>query len=249
MSVVEISKKRPFFVVILSLIAVLSGCGNSDSPVTNYEFAADSNTVGLWHFNEGSGQTVSDSSSNNWDLVLGSDATIQTIDPAWTTSGRFGSGVSFTAAETDYVSGPGVTAFSGNEITVEFWIKTSATNTSHPVTTSNIFFFAQLNGNGRLQFGVGNGINWSGSLLASTAINDDLWHYVALVYDGPNGNMYLYIDGALDNSLGSVTTILTNPSTFYVGGRPSNTFVDGRMDEVRVSSIARSATEIASNYP
>jgi hypothetical protein len=85
---------------------------------------------------------------------------------------------------------------------------------------------------------------------ASTPIKDGLWHYVAIVYDGAlaSGTFSLYIDGALENSLTSYGVTLANPSNWYIGGRPSNTFVDGVMDEVRVSNVARTAAEIAANY-
>jgi len=237
-------------VVLLGMAMGCGSSGNSSTPSPNYELAADANTVGLWHFNEGSGQDVGDSSGNAWNLVFGSNSSVETVDPAWAAAGRYGNGIAFTAADEDYVSGPGTAAgtFSGNEITVEFWIKTTSGNTSHPVVTGNVFFTAQLNDTGLIQFDVGDDNTWSGSLSAATAINDGNWHYVALVYDGPSGNMYVYIDGVLDGTKNLVTTVLSAPGTFFIGGRPSNTFVDGSMDEVRVSNIARSASEIAANY-
>ncbi|MDH3198951.1 MAG: LamG domain-containing protein [Candidatus Krumholzibacteria bacterium] len=240
-------------VFVATCLLWVSGCGDDSSappatPVTT-RLSADANTVGLWHFNEGSGQTVADASGNGWDLTLGSNGTAESIDPAWATSGRFGRGLAFTASETDYVSGPGVAAFGNNQITVEFWIKTSSTDVSNPAATGNICFTAQLNSDGRIQAGVGDGSSSSGAALSTTAINDDQWHYVAVVYDGTenSGSLYLYIDGSLEDSITSVNITLADPSTWFIGGRPSGVFVDGRMDEFRVSDNARPASEIADN--
>jgi VCBS repeat-containing protein len=44
---------------------------------------ADSGTVALWHLDEGSGQTVNDSSGHGWNGVLGSSTSVQSSDPAW----------------------------------------------------------------------------------------------------------------------------------------------------------------------
>ena len=44
------------------------------------------NLVGYWQFDEGSGQTAGDSSSNSHDGTLGSTSSIETEDPSWQTS-------------------------------------------------------------------------------------------------------------------------------------------------------------------
>ncbi len=137
-------------------------------------------------------------------------------------------------------------------MTVEFWIKTTNTNTSHPITSGNMCIAMQLNGTGLQQamIGYGYGGTWSPAVTATTPINDGIWHYIALVYDGSlsGGTLSLYIDGVLEDDATSVGLALVDSSSWYIGGRPSNTFVDGAMDEVRVSNTARSATEIADNY-
>ena len=217
------------------------------NPITR--LTADAGTVGLWHLNEGTGQTVADSSSAGWNLTLGDNATVETVDPVWTAAGRFGYGLSFTAAENDYVKSTGLppAVFSGpNKMTAEFWIKTTNTNTSAMITTGDSFLYMQLEGTGTINATVGGGGN---SVYSTTLINDGQWHYIAIVYDGilSGGTLSLYVDGSPEHVRDQRGVLLINPSSWYIGGRPSNTFVDGWMDEVRLSNVARSASEIAAN--
>jgi cell division septation protein DedD len=46
-------------------------------------YTIDENTVALWRFDEGSGQTVADASGNGNALTLGSSASTDAADPAW----------------------------------------------------------------------------------------------------------------------------------------------------------------------
>ena len=173
------------------------------------------------------------------------------MDPAWTTAGRFGHGLSFTAAESDYVSGPGQTGFAvTNKITVEFWIKTTSTNVSHPIKVDPMLVSAQLEGTGILGVTVGNGTMWGAFRSTTTPINNDQWHYIAIVYDGDldSGTLDLYVDGVLEMSEHPYNITIGDSSALYIGGRPSNVFLNGYMDEVRVSKSARTAAEIAANY-
>jgi hypothetical protein len=46
-------------------------------------FTPDANTLGLWHFNEGSGQTAFDVSASANHATLGTSATPDSADPLW----------------------------------------------------------------------------------------------------------------------------------------------------------------------
>jgi hypothetical protein len=60
---------------------------NTERYTTNFTPATtltnDANTVVLYHFDEGTGQTVADESSNNNDGTLGADSSSSTDDPTW----------------------------------------------------------------------------------------------------------------------------------------------------------------------
>jgi len=59
--------------------------------------------------------------------------------------------------------------------------------------------------------------------------------------------MKIYVDGKLVKDCPS-TTVLANPSKYWVGGRPENTFLTGTIDEVRLSDVERTATEIGDYF-
>ncbi len=103
-----------------------------------HELPADINTVGLWHFDESSGQTVNDSSINNNDGQLGSTSGSDSQDPTWnTTSQKLGdSALSF--AEDDYVSiTDDLSLKLTNEMTAEAWIKGDGNTISTIQRTTN----------------------------------------------------------------------------------------------------------------
>ena len=63
------------------------------------------------------------------------------------------------------------------------------------------------------------------------------WHHVAGTYDSSSGEAKLYMDGELGG------TIIPNNNPLWIC-RGQAPFLDGIVDEVRISSIARSQEEI-----
>ena len=108
---------------------------------------------------------------------------------------------------------------------------------------------------GKLFVGTGNSQNvdavvWSygdnAYLSSEQSVQDDQWHHVAATYDGTT--MRLYIDGELDASATVAVTMGTSAvplkigSTFGSGGRgEAQGYLKGKIDEVRISSTARSS--------
>jgi len=80
-----------------------------------------------------------------------------------------------------------------------------------------------------------------GSVLGTTNINDDQWHYVAAVYDG--SKMYLYVDGVRDAYKSLSGSLNVSASSVYIGGSPSQSF-NGLIDDVVIYSRALSEEEI-----
>lgn len=115
---------------------------------------------------------------------------------------------------------------------------------------------------GKLYAGIGNTANvdasvWSygnNAFLASSQSSQDTdWHHIAATYNGTT--MKLFIDGVENASSNVATTVPDNSlpllvgSTYGSGGRgESQGYFDGQLDEVRLSSTAR--TSFTSNpYP
>ena len=76
------------------------------------------------------------------------------------------------------------------------------------------------------------------------------WHHVALVLDRPGSQMHLLVDGVLTDSGAIDNTADTDGNgAFRIGTNWNNGFpFSGSIDEVRVSSSARSEGWIAAQH-
>jgi hypothetical protein len=92
----------------------------------------------------------------------------------------------------------------------------------------------EMSPGGTILYGYINGVS------VQTTI-DTSWHYVTLTYDG--NSIKLYEDGKLRNSTGLSGSINVNAFDLLLGE-----YLSGKLDEVRVSSTARSAAWINTTY-
>jgi hypothetical protein len=77
------------------------------------------------------------------------------------------------------------------------------------------------------------------------------WHHLIGTWDG--ANMLFYIDGNLEGTLdfAGTTRSTANPTcigSYNCSGSPANQSPDGRLDEVRLSNIARSGAWVTTSY-
>jgi len=231
--------------VIAGLSMLVSGCPVcSCEPDRNYvaPFDVDSATLALWHFDEGTGQQVLDKSSNGNNLVLGANNTVEVIDPAWSNSGKFGQSLAFDATG-QYAYLPSIlNAFPGGQLTVEFWVKINNSGvTQEIITTGNSIFNFQVNSSNFAVFTLSDGMALF-TLIGTTNIADNNWHYVAGVFDGITATAVLYIDGLQQARINNINITLPDPSDYYIGSIGGG--ITGNIDEVRLSSIARTESEI-----
>jgi hypothetical protein len=71
------------------------------------------------------------------------------------------------------------------------------------------------------------------------------WHSIAATYDGAASR--IYVDGLLvDQAAGAFTP--TTVGNFDIGGVPFDAFLNGYIDEIRISSVARTSADIANAY-
>src|SRR5690606_18571110 len=99
-----------------------------------------------------------------------------------------------------------------NQITIEAWIKTPATNSQWVAgkydsnNNQGYYLFTQ---NGKAGF---EGPNFNGTAVGSglslTNINDNLWHHLAGVYN--NGKWEIWVDGILESTATFSTVTLPN---------------------------------------
>lgn len=208
------------------------------------------NETGLqlyYKMSDGSGTSVTDNKTGgttNGNLVNG---------PVWKASGCFANptqAIDFDGAE--YISATLNTAI-GSSFTQEVWIyPTDATVTYrgiigyHPDAaisrTPSIYQYGQ-----NVHWGFGDGtpvVGWYSDLTTNNPLVMNSWNHIATTFDGTNYR--LYVNGKEEmNYTGAAGKIPVNTTAFRIG-IVDNYFL-GKVDEVRIWSVARSAQEIRDN--
>ena len=217
----------------------------------------DEHTVAIWFFDEGTGDIVEDASGNGHDgNFIG--------EPEWI-DGKNGKGLSFNGNSASYVEVPHADDLNLAEWTIEGWFLTrSLVGKSSPAgwdcpfsketanpSNRNYAFHIQGSGNqGMLQGSVTIANSFGFATFGATSVVDSKWHYLAATYDG--NNCLLYFDGETDfeSSIPTDNGKIGGPADFNegpvtIGAKPAQNYTyDGIMDEIRLSSIARTQEEI-----
>ncbi len=219
---------------LISLGLVVSQVANAG------EYVGDVNTEVLMHFNEGTGTRAYDSGP------YGNHSSVYAPLPesAWT-AGKYGGGLAVSSVNA-WLLFVDMNGFPSPEsFTYEMWIKCA------PGEWGGIFLQAgypvagYITSDGRIGGRFYYNLYFEG---ATSGLNDGTWHHVAWYND--NGCCGMYVDGVLDGQeclpLGHPWRVpqfadwlqfgyaLFTPQTF-----------GGSIDELRVSTVARTAQEIA----
>ena len=80
-------------------------------------------------------------------------------------------------------------------------------------------------------------------ITSHTDITTKSWHHIAGTYDAKSGQAKVYLDGKLDRKGKLGGTITANNDVLWLGWG-AGPFLDGRMDKVRISNVARTGDEI-----
>lgn len=208
-----------------------------------YNFAPG--PVGYFKFDDGSGTTPVDSSSNGFNGTLAGGA--------WNV-GKYGKALQFDGSATNYVQLPvnNQLAFHYKNYTVSAWINPNAVSgLKHIVarassSSPNKEFILYLNGTtfGGQNWAVGGGT--ASNCSVANAATANTWSHVTYVYN--NGYSYCYVNGELRNT--SSQYIGTREGGYIrevrIGMRtssPANNFL-GKIDEVRLYDYARTQAQI-----
>lgn len=182
--------------------------------------------IGFWNFDETSGTTANDSSGFGINGTLSSAGAV--FDPGAGLDG--GGAVSLSSG--GYVDMGNNYAFSGTQsFTVQAWIDTTSQGVvaSRTYTQNQDGYFAGVDVidpscvvsssyTDKASAGVGNG-NPGCSLFSppsSTVVDDGQWHQIVVASGG--GTLSLYVDGALQGSVGGVNIQSCPTVDFLVGG-------------------------------
>lgn len=212
----------------------------------------DYNTAGLWHLDETNGDLagydVFDETTNNLDGEFNGSGINTAV-----VNGISGKARSLNGSD-DYIDlGNNSLLNPSNAMTIEAWVNLDA------VTGEDWFVARDISGSQSYAFGIdGNSSNRIALYInglakitnvAGTELSTGKWHYVAATGDSASG-WKVYIDGVEKASVAWSTPSAFSENT-YIGRRGfagSEGYLDGIIDEVRISNIARPAQTIAENY-
>ena len=200
-------------------------------------YAQDQHTVLLYTFETGSGTTVNDLSD------YGNDGELMAAE--WGV-GKIRGGLTF--------GGNGPRAFVQIEdsdsldldegLTVEMWVYLNSASTAGGTgaTKEGAYKVGPRNDQRVLLRMTTSSVGWGSAVVISNqALALNKWVYIA--YDAKSGDGKVYIDGELESEGSIGGDINTNDAVLWLG-RGAGPFLDGRMDEVRISNIARTQKEI-----
>jgi len=222
----------------------------SESNATEVFESVIDGLVGAWHFDEGDGTTVYDTSGND------NDGTIH--NAVWEENGKFGSCLSFDGSG-DYVDIPDDSTLQlSSSLTVVAWFKPDNQGTvDHDVICvkgSNVGWGANFNWRvlqrttSTYTWGVGQSDGTEAWFNGGTVYANS-WQFVALTADGSNCRAYEGYSGSLSqvNSRSCVAPYKTfSGYNVQIGGHSytNNRWVSGEIDEVFIFNKALSQSEL-----
>ncbi len=213
------------------------------SSVMSTDAVVDENTVAVWLFEEGSGPIVRDASGNGHDgEFTGSLNRVKT---------KFGEGIQFPGDDSGYIVVDSTSKLELETFSIEVLVKITdhagkwqgivckqqqgCVNRNYGiwVHVDQRVLHGQIGANGNCAFNI-NG---------TTTITDSVWHYLAFTFDGKTGR--LYVGGVLETEQENSNTFQSNdPITIGVPNKGNAAGLIGIIEEIRISNIARSETEI-----
>ena len=217
----------------LMLVFLLISVGSLPS------FAQDEHTVLLYTFESGAGKAVKDLSGNGNDGEL--------MGPKWG-EGNPGGGLTFGGnAPRDFVEIPDSDSLDLVEgLTVEMWLYLEAWSTAGGTgATKELSYKVGPRDNKKVLVRLTTDKQaWGAAVVhGKTEMPLKKWMHVAGTYDGKSGEGKIYINGVIDGEGKIGGNIVPNNDVLWLG-RGAGPFLQGQMDEVRISNIARSEQEI-----
>ncbi len=220
--------------VFLLLVFVL-GC-----VLNQTVYAQDENTVLLYTFEASSGDVVTDLSGNGNDgQLMGSTE--------WG-GGKLGSGLVFGGnGPRDFVEIPDSDSLDlETGLTIEMWVflNTASSAGGTGATKESSYKFGPRHDRKVLLRMTTTSAGWvEGILFSDTVLQLNKWIHTAATYDATSDVSKVYIDGELDAEGTIGGDIVLNDRELWLG-RGSNPFLDGKIDELRISNVARTQKEV-----
>jgi hypothetical protein len=235
-----------------SEVRLLYGAG---SRIINRKIATNSGLLAYWPLDDGSGTKAGDTSGNGITGTL-------INSPTWTTSGKHGNALSFTAASSQYVDISTLTFIPTTAVTLSAWIKLTGTPGAFDAmiigkaticANSNTDFPIKLTVNASRQatfYGDGGGDFSHDTTLNSSALSLNTWYHVTATFQ-KDDFARLYINGVQVASAAVAYTFSNTTAPWRLGGITigsgcgDGSYFPGSIDDVRVYNRALNSTEVA----
>lgn len=214
--------------------------------------------IGWWKLDEGTGQTVYDSSVNGSNGTLGADANAGADDPTWNSSGKYNSALQFNGTS-QYVKVSGSALGLSQSFTASAWIWTSASNPvswssiimglNSSCSTNNGYYIVRKANTNNIRAGFYDSGGTEHPLDSNGSINLSSWNQVTVTYDYSTGSIKLYLNGKLDNSTSiAANTAVRSNTIACMGVNNSGNYFTGLIDEPKVYNYALTAAQIKQDY-
>jgi MSHA biogenesis protein MshQ len=218
----------------------------------------DSTFAGVWHLSDNASSIVVADSSQG-----GDNANARAFTNLKSVPGQIGGALTFDGVS-DFVVAPNTTGIdipTNTPLTTESWINVSAFTTTSQVLgyligkgnvgSAEAYFVRMENDAGTLNLkgGMVNNSTFSATWPIS-GWTTGTWHHVVSSWDGANWN--LFFDGALKAQLPTANGPLKMGLPLTFGGESISGTIAGllacSLDEIRISTVARSPSWIATEY-
>ena len=221
-----------------TVIYVFAGNASVSTSQQNETGTWNAGFAGVWHVPNGTTLTLLDSTSNNNDGGIGGgDGTGITA-----ATGKIGGGAAFNTGLYVRITVGSGASLQVSVFTYELWVNSAVGRSLIGGSYANSSPKLDMAANGQLIFDKQSIIR-IGASTSNTPLSE--WAHVAVTYDA-SGNYAFYINGVASGSGTNLQTFSFASMWFGNAGNWGN-YV-GSMDEVRVSSVARSANWIHTEY-
>jgi hypothetical protein len=196
--------------------------------------ATDSNTMGLWHFQEGSGSTVADGSGRNH---LGSFASSSWADGwlGWTGNFNGASGYVNAGNSADF-------NLAGGPMTIEAWINLRSPVGENIVSkraNSDESYWLKLNPDRQLWWSICCSGDSSVTNWGYPSLELGKWYHIAASFDGAS-TMSVFVNGQKQRTITTARPGRNSSQNLQIGwARDTTSWFNGYIQHVRVSNIER----------
>ena len=212
----------------------------------------DDNTVALWHMDEGSDDTIYDTTLNNNDGILNG--------PTWT-SGKIGSALSFDGVD-DYVdvSDSSSLRITG-DLTISVWINWKGLATGYDWASilgkgwgEDDNYGLYISSSSQLWFDFSDSQNIVRDFYDPIgSISTNTWQHIVVIYDDSNNKVSFYNDGLKTHSESTSYSFKgTQSNDLWIGKQEASSiyyhFFKGFMDDIAIHNRALTEEEVKALY-